>query len=148
MERANEAAALSALLHREWSLPHDPGRLRVQTERLARDGKIVVCESHGVSVAMSCEVASTGNYVHVGTTVTEPAFRRRGHAAACVCAVLTRARAAGRAERGGVLFTNALNVGAIALYERLGFVREAEWELCFMAAPTSAVTADELSRPR
>lgn len=133
-ERALEAAALIGLLHREWGLPTDDARNLETAGRGAREGRVVVREHEGRAVAMSCEAASTARYVHVGATACEPAHRRRGHARACVAAVLERARARGRAAAGATLFTGEDNRGAIALYESMGFAVDGPWDLCFLRA--------------
>ncbi len=131
-ERAPEAAALIGLLHRTWSIPSDAGRNLETARRLTAAGRALVRERDGRAVAMSCEAVSSGRYAHVGATVCEPEHRRRGHARACVAAVIERARDAGRASLGATLFTAEENHGAIALYESMGFARDAAWEMCFL----------------
>lgn len=130
-ERHRDAAAIIGLLHRESELPHDAARVLAQAERLAREGRARVRIRDGVLVAISCDGASTGRFVHVTATVCLTAYRRQGHASACVADVVMRARRAGRASEGAVLFTGESNDAAIAMYERLGFVRDADWEACF-----------------
>ena len=131
-EDAAGAALVLDVLSREGGLHETPEQNLRRAERLSREGRACVARAGGRVVAISCEAASTGRLVHVGATATEPAFRRRGLAGACVAAVLERARDAGRATEGAVLFTGEENAPARALYERLGFVAEAPFELCVL----------------
>lgn len=130
--RAEEAAALIGVLHREWSLPDDEARNLASARRMTAQGRVRVREEGGRAVAMSCWPVASGRYVHVGATVCDPAHRRRGLTRACVAAVLDDARAQGLASEGAALFTGEDNHNAIALYESLGFARDTAWEMCFL----------------
>ena len=130
--RAPEAAHLIEMLHRERRLPTDAATHLSTAARLAAGGHVFVREHEGRAIAMSCETSSTGRYVHVGATACERAHRRKGHAGACVAAVLERARAEARATAGATLFTNRDNAGAIALYEALGFEQATPWVMAFL----------------
>ena len=132
---AEGAALVLDVLTRESGLTQSPAQNRLRAERLAQEGRAAVARVDGRVVAISTEAASTGRLVHVGATATEPAHRRRGLAGACVTAIVERARAGGRATHGAVLFTGERNGPALALYERMGFVPEAPFELCLLSKP-------------
>lgn len=141
-ERADEAALVLDVLSRESGIPRDEEANRRVAARLATDGSAVVAMLGGRVVSISSVAASTGRFVHVGATATHPDARRRGLAGACVAGVLDRARAAGRATDGAVLFTGEENVAAKALYGRMGFRSEAPFEMCLLEAG-----AESKSRP-
>lgn len=133
--RAGEIPSVGAMihaLHREAGSPSDAGTCLEQARRLVGEGSSFVARIDGDAVATSQIAASTGRYVHVGATYCEPSFRRRGLAGACVTAVLSHARVAAMASKGAALFTDCDNTPAIALYEALGFRRDAAWEMCFL----------------
>lgn len=134
-EHAAGAALVLDVLSRESGLTQTPAQNVLRAQRLAREGRAFVARADGRVVSISTEAASTGRLVHVGATATDPAFRRRGFAGACVAGLLERARAAGRATEGAVLFTGEDNVPALALYERMGFRPEAPFEMCLLAKP-------------
>ena len=137
-EDAESAALVLDVLSRESGLTQTPAQNVERARRLARQGHACVARVGDRVVAISTEASSTGRLVHVGATATDPAFRRRGLAGACVALVVERARAAGRATEGAVLFTGERNGPALALYERMGFVPEAPFELCLLQKPEPA----------
>lgn len=120
-EHVEDAAHLLELLGRTSGLVQPAAQHRERAQRLAAAGDGVVALVDGRPVALSLRATATGRYVHVGATVTDPAWRRLGLAGACVERVLDRARGAGQADEGAVLFTGEANTAAQALYERLGF---------------------------
>ena len=129
-EHVGAVAAMLDELARVGSLPHTPEENRGRAARMAAQQSAVVALVDGKAVSMSVRAAATGRFVHVGATVTDPAFRRAGLAGACVDLVLDRARADGVASEGAVLFTGESNTPAIALYESLGFRPETRFDIC------------------
>jgi ribosomal protein S18 acetylase RimI-like enzyme len=111
--------------------PHDENLRRAA--RLSESGLACVSVVGGRAVAISMEAATTGRFVHVGGTATEPEARRRGHASACVARILDDARAAGRASDGAVLFTGAANTSALVTYGKLGFRLAGPFEIALLA---------------
>jgi len=125
------AEAIGAL-HAEGGLPTDREMNRAAAARLITGGDVQTAWEGTRLLAMSCEGAANGRYVHVGATWCARDARRRGLAGSCVSAVLERARSAGRASVGAELFTGRENVPALRLYERLGFRPDADWEMAFL----------------
>lgn len=92
-----------------------PGPFRKRTIEL---GRYLGIRHEGRLVAMAGERFRLPGWVEVSAVCTDPDFRGRGLAAR-----LTMAVAAGILERGDLPFLHVqdTNVGAIRLYERLGF---------------------------
>lgn len=85
-----------------------------------RDNPAYYVEEDGEIVAAAISHFATPRVIQIGGVLTHPDHRRRGHAASIVSALAREARETGRVAS---LFVRADNDGAIALYERLGFVR-------------------------
>ena len=131
-EHVEAAAGLLDVLTVSSGLPQTPSENLDRARRMAGLGSGVVALVDGRPVALSSRAAATGRYVHVGATVTDPAWRRLGLSAACVERVLDRAHGEGAASRGAVLFTGEHNHPALALYERLGFRRDGPFDMLLM----------------
>lgn len=85
-------------------------------------------------VAMAGERFNTGEHAEISAVCTDPEHRGRGLAAALVHHLIASIRA-----RGETPFLHVVdeNVGAIALYERLGFTRRRHVEVKVLQPPTS-----------
>lgn len=99
----------------------EPGPFLPRTIEL---GTYLGIKRDGQLVAMAGERMRVPGLTEISAVCTDPAWRGQGLAAR-----LTLAVAAGIAARGERAFLHALasNTGAIALYERLGFFRRAEF---------------------
>lgn len=131
-----DAAAVAeglAGLQRETNqkVESDEERLALARRLIARRALLGIVEGDRL-LAFSTESATSGSWLHVGATWCAPEARRRGLAGACVTAVVERARAAGRAGEGAVLFTGRENAPALGLYAKLGFRADADWELALL----------------
>ncbi|MER8058109.1 MULTISPECIES: GNAT family N-acetyltransferase [unclassified Streptomyces] len=87
----------------------------------------------GVPVSMAGVNPMLAGVAQVDPVYTPARFRGRGYAAAVTVEVSRAALAAG--AESVVLFTNAANATSNALYQRLGYVRVAEWAVYDFAEP-------------
>jgi ribosomal protein S18 acetylase RimI-like enzyme len=97
-----------------------PGLFRARTYTL---GNYFGIRSNGELIAMAGERFSLGGYREISAVCTHPEHTGRGHAARLIHHLL-----ADQAARGlrSFLHVTANNARAIALYERLGFVKKTE----------------------
>jgi ribosomal protein S18 acetylase RimI-like enzyme len=100
-----------------------PGPFRERTIEL---GRYVGIREGGRLVAMAGERMWIGNCREVSAVCTHPVAQGRGYARALVARVVNRMLRAGEMP---FLHVDAANVGAIALYGRLGFARRAAFPL-------------------
>lgn len=96
----------------------DVGALVAVLERIVPEAALMVAVDDG-TVAASTLAVRDRNLVGLFDVGTNPAFRRRGHASACVRAALAWGRAGG--ARTGYLQVLAGNTVAVDLYRRMGF---------------------------
>lgn len=97
-------------------------------------GGYVGLRDGGRLVAMAGERFNTGEHAEISAVCTDAEHRGRGLAAALVHHLIGSIR-----SRGEVPFLHVVddNVGAIALYERLGFTRRRHVEVKVLQPPTS-----------
>ncbi|MFM9859432.1 GNAT family N-acetyltransferase [Pseudoxanthobacter sp. M-2] len=96
----------------------DIGALVAVLERIVPEAALMVAVDGG-TVAASTLAVRDRDLVGLFDVGTNPAFRRRGHASACVRAALAWGRAGG--ARTGYLQVLAGNTVAVDLYRRMGF---------------------------
>ncbi len=96
----------------------DVGALVAVLERIVPEAALMVAVDDG-TVAASTLAVRDRDLVGLFDVGTNPAFRRRGHASACVRAALAWGRAGG--ARTAYLQVLAGNAVAVDLYRRLGF---------------------------
>lgn len=96
----------------------DVGALVAVLERIMPEAALMVAMDGG-TVAASTLAVRDRDLVGLFDVGTNPAFRRRGHACACVHAALAWGRAGG--ARTGYLQVLAGNTVAVDLYRRMGF---------------------------
>jgi predicted GNAT family acetyltransferase len=106
---------LTALTHPGPFLPH--------TIEL---GSYLAIRQNGQLAAMAGERFHLEGYREISAVCTHPAFTKRGYARRLVTTLIHRHEKAGITS---FLHVMQENVGAIALYESLGFTRRAEWPL-------------------
>lgn len=125
-ENGAEISVLSAIDVRDMlalvDLTH-PGPFRERTIEL---GTFVGIRRHGRLLAMAGERMWIGDYREVSGICTHPEAQRRGFARALMGRVINRILSAGQIP---FLHVDSSNVRAIALYERLGFVRRTAFPL-------------------
>ena len=111
-----ELGEADALEMRELAALTKPGPFSARTHEL---GRFVGVRHDGRLVAMAGERMKAGPFTEVSGVCTHPDHRGHGYAAG-----LMREVGRGILERGEAPFLHAfaVNVGAIGLYERLGFV--------------------------
>jgi ribosomal protein S18 acetylase RimI-like enzyme len=107
----------------------EPGPFRAQTGRL---GGFLGIRVEGRLAAMAGQRMSLDGFAEVSAVCTHPEFRGRGFAQAVVGAVAREVHAAGR-----VPFLTAFetNIGAIRVYEQVGFVERRRFELAVVRPP-------------
>jgi ribosomal protein S18 acetylase RimI-like enzyme len=88
-----------------------------------RIGPVYCVKQNGEIVSAAVTHIRTPQIAHLGSIVTDEAFRRRGFATACVSTL-----AAHYASRGQIvsLLVRTENTPAIQLYEKLGFIKKRE----------------------
>ncbi len=96
----------------------DVGALVAVLDRIVPEAALMVAIDGG-TVAASTLAVRDRDLVGLFDVGTNPAFRRRGHASACVRAALAWGRAGG--ARTGYLQVLAGNTVAVDLYRRMGF---------------------------
>lgn len=96
----------------------DVGALVAVLERIVPEAALLVAVDGG-TIAASTLAVRDRDLVGLFDVGTNPAFRRRGHASACVRAALAWGRAGG--ARTGYLQVLAGNTIAVELYRRMGF---------------------------
>lgn len=96
----------------------DLGALVAVLERIVPEAALMVATDGGTAAASTLAVRDR-DLVGLFDVGTNPAFRRRGHASACVRAALAWGRAGG--ARTGYLQVLAGNTVAVDLYRRMGF---------------------------
>lgn len=116
-----DAAEMLALAHLTV-----PGPFMPRTHRL---GSFIGIKSKGKLVAMAGERMRPTGYVEVSGVCTHPDHRGRGYAGALMVEVARRILDQGKLP---FLHTYASNAGAIALYEKLGFVLRAPLEVTIL----------------
>jgi len=101
------------------TLVPEGGQVVIQQERAHELGRFVGVRHEGRLVAMAGERMKAGAYTEVSGVCTHPDARGKGYAAG-----LMREIARGVVARGETPFLHAFadNAGAIALYEKLGYV--------------------------
>jgi ribosomal protein S18 acetylase RimI-like enzyme len=109
----------------------EPGPFRAQTGRL---GGFLGFRVEGRLAAMAGQRMSLDGFAEVSAVCTHPDFRGRGFAQALVGAVAREVHAAGR-----IPFLTAFetNIGAIRVYEQVGFVERRRFELAVVRPPAS-----------
>jgi predicted GNAT family acetyltransferase len=107
----------------------EPGPFEVRTIEL---GTFVGIRDGGKLVAMAGERIRPLGYTEVSGVCTDTDYRGRGLAGTLVRAVVANIAAAGNVA---ILHTRADNVGAIRLYEQLGFALRKEFEVLGVRAP-------------
>jgi GNAT superfamily N-acetyltransferase len=138
LDRVDDVAELLDVLTASSEIPRSHEQNVERARRMTRSGTTFGAVVDGRVVAISCEAAASARWVHVGATATLPTHRRQGlsgacvQAVACVAAVLENARRRGLGSEGAVLFTGEENAPAIALYERMGFVRDAAFSIAIV----------------
>jgi predicted GNAT family acetyltransferase len=106
----------------------EPGPFFEKTHRL---GDFVGVKEAGRLVAMAGERLKVPGFTEVSAVCTHPDHRGRGYAAGLMSVVMRRI-----AARGEVAFLHAYdhNMGALELYERLGYRRRRSVVVAFMEA--------------
>jgi predicted GNAT family acetyltransferase len=118
-----EMSALAALT--------EPGPFREETARL---GGFVGIRVDGRLAAMAGERLAPMGFKEVSAVCTHPDFRGRGYAGALVATVARHIYADGRVP---FLTSFTENVGAIRVYEQVGFVSRREFELAVLKPPAA-----------
>ena len=111
-----------------------PGPFAARTHEL---GEFFGIRDRGRLVAMAGERMKTPGYCEVSAVCTHPDSRGRGFAAKLTSLVVSRILARGETP---MLHAYASNKGAIALYERLGFLTRSEMTVIFLKRASGSTT--------
>jgi RimJ/RimL family protein N-acetyltransferase len=113
--------------------PELRARWRIDSERLAKEGRTWILEDKAEPVACSSFNAAIDQAVQVGGVWTPTHLRSRGYARAVVAASLLDARAEG--VKMGILFTGEDNIPAQKAYAALGFRQIGDYHIMILRSP-------------
>jgi GNAT superfamily N-acetyltransferase len=111
----------------------EPGPFR---ERTATLGGFVGIRVDGRLAAMAGQRLSPGNFTEVSAVCTHPDFRGRGYAQALVAAVAHKIHIQGRVP---FLTSFEGNLGAIRVYQQVGFILRRRFHLAVLKPPSQPV---------